>query len=466
MDRRPLVLLVGPSEGDFFNLISSLKEEGFKVKQINPVSGNLKKCKKPPELILFELDSLNVKYLGIFREIKKNYPSSAVIIITSSHPTCLNRALKLIREGAYDYIKKPFVIDEVKILIRRALRKMDIYEKDSYSADSPFSGDFVLGESPKMKEVLHLVKRVASTQLTVLLQGESGTGKEIISSLIHRLSDRKDKPFLKLNCAALTESIMESELFGYERGAFTGAESKKIGLFSAAEQGTLLLDEIAEASLSTQAKLLRVIENKEFIPVGGIAPVKCDVRLIVATNSNLQKEIERGKFRSDLYYRVSAFTINLPPLRERREDIALFINHFFKKYNHLNRRIEGISSEVYNFLLDYSWPGNIRELESTVLKMILTCRKSLVTLREIEKILPRKGSVLKEKPFSLSFDKAKKECLSSFEEKYIKELLAMYKGNITRAARRAKVTRSFIYQKVKQYRIDLSLYRKLSPFTH
>jgi len=320
--------------------------------------------------------------------------------------------------------------------------------------------DFILGKNHQMRKMINLIPQIAPTDFTVLIEGESGTGKEMVASIIHRASNRREKSFLRLNCAALTESIMESELFGYERGAFTGAENKKIGLFSAAEGGTLLLDEIAEASLNTQAKLLRVIENKEFIPVGGVKPVKCDVRVIVSTNSNLKEDIKKKRFREDLYYRINAFTISLPPLRERREDIPLFIEHFLKKYSsYFNKKIEEVSPEVYEYLLNYSWPGNIRELETTVLRMIVACKKPVATLKEVKEVLPLKNSISKKQTAFLSFEDAKKRILRSFEEKYIKEILLRCKGNITRAARKARVTRSFIYQKIKQYGIDLSFYR-------
>jgi DNA-binding NtrC family response regulator len=407
MNGRSLVLAGGPGEGDFAKLTSSLSEEGFRVKQVKLASWILKKCKEPPALILLDLDSLGVKYLDTFKKIKKKYPSTPIILFSSSSPICMEKALRLIKEGVYDYLKKPFVMDELKILIRKALRK-NIYENQPHPSDSFLPTDFILGKNSQMRKMIRFIQEVAPTEITVLIEGESGTGKEMVASIIHRLSKRQEKPFLKLNCAALTESIMESELFGYERGAFTGAENKKIGLFSAAQSGTLLLDEIAEASMNTQAKLLRVIENKEFIPVGGIAPVKCDVRLIVATNKNLEEEIEKKRFRSDLYYRINSFTISLPPLRERREDIPLFIDYFLKKHSrYFNKEIQGISSEVYQFLLNYSWPGNIRELEATLVKMIIVCRKSLITLKEVEEVLPRRGSILKKKSL-LSFEEAKK----------------------------------------------------------
>ena len=451
MNARPLILLVSIQTGDFSFLVSSLKEDGYALIITNPFSKTTRKFKKKPSLILFDLDGLDVRYVDILREIRETHPEVPVIVLSQPKPSQIEKALRLIKEGVYDYLKKPFIVDELKILIRRAIRES--YENEIFP-------DFVIGKNPEMRKILTLAKTIAPTDLTVLIGGESGTGKELVASFIHKLSRRNNKVFLKLNCAALTESIMESELFGYERGAFTGAESKKIGLFSAAEGGTLLLDEIAETSLSTQAKLLRVIENKEFIPVGGIAPVKCDVRLIVATNKNLQEEIEKNRFRQDLFYRINSFTLNLPPLRERKEDIPLFINHFLEKYNQiLGKKIEGMEDEVYDFFLSYSWPGNIRELESVLLKMSIICNKPVITMEQARGILPQTNSSSPNGFYTASFKEAKDKFLELFEEKYIKNLLIKSNGNILKAAKKAKVTRSFLYYKIKQYGIDISTYR-------
>lgn len=451
MKDRPLILLVSVNVGDFSLLESSIREEGYEFITVNPFSKGLRKLKKKPSLILFDLDQLDIKCVSILREIKKSHPDVPVIVLSQPKSSQIEKALRLIKEGAYDYLKKPFIVDELKILIRRAIRK-------NPSQNEAFPG-FVLGKDPKMKKALMLAKTIAPTDLTVLIEGESGTGKEILASFIHKLSKRKGKLFLKLNCAALTESIMESELFGYERGAFTGAENKKIGLFSAAEGGTLLLDEIAEISLTTQAKLLRVIENKEFIPVGGIAPVRCDVRLIVATNKSLGEEMEKGRFRRDLFYRINFFTIYLPPLRERKEDIPLFINYFLKKYNRiLNKKIEGLEDDVYALFLNYPWPGNIRELESALLKTFIICDKSIITIKDVREALPRINSYFLNNSIK-PFKEAKDMFLESFEERYIKDLLLRSRGNILKAAKEAKVTRSFLYYKIKQYGINLSMYR-------
>ena len=447
-------------EDSFSELILSLKQEGLTTKKAGYTLQIFKESKNSPVLIIFDLDRSGEKPVDAFRKIKKKHPSIPVIILSSSSPAYLEKTFKLIKEGAHDYLKKPFIVDEAKILIRKALgEKKEKSNKKKHPLYPFLPPDFILGKNHQMRKMINLIPQIAPTDFTVLIEGESGTGKELVASIIHKASNRREKSFLRLNCAALTESIMESELFGYERGAFTGAENKKIGLFSAAEGGTLLLDEIAEASLNTQAKLLRVIENKEFIPVGGVKPVKCDVRVIVSTNSNLKEDIKKKRFREDLYYRINAFTITLPPLRERREDIPLFIEHFLKKYSsYFNKKIEEVSPEVYEYLLNYSWPGNIRELETTVLRMIVACKKPVITLKEIEEVFSLKTLSIKQEAF-LSFEDAKKRILRSFEEKYIKEILLRCKGNITRAARKARVTRSFIYQKIKQYGIDLSFYR-------
>ncbi len=466
MAKRSLVLVVGSFKGIISELISYLNEEGFEVEQIKPASlVSRKRYKDCPALVLLELTEKNADYLKIFREIKKRYTFTPVVVFSPFAPAYSRKIFQMIQEGAYDYIKEPFVIDEVKILIRKALKENLYNRRKRLNSFSSLFPDFIVGENPKMREMLDLVKEIASTDFTILIEGESGTGKDMIASVVHKLSKRKDKPFLRLNCAALTESIAESELFGYEKGAFTGADTRKIGLFSAAQGGTLFLNEIAEASLGTQAKLLQVIENKEFIPVGSVTPIKCDVRLIIATNKDLKEEIKKNRFRSDLYYRISIFTLSLPPLRERKEDIPIFIKHYLKKYSlHFSKDIRKISPRVYKFLLNYSWPGNIRELEATILKMIVVSKGPVITLEEVEKVLPGKGSFPSGHLF-LPFEEAKREFLQSFEKQYIKDLLIICKGNVAKMAREAKVTRSFIYQKIKQYGIDLSFYReKISHF--
>ena len=465
--KRLKIVVTGSSDQGFLQLYSSLKEEGFDISQFKSLPEFLtRKGRNLPSLILFNLDNSKLKE-HVFKEIKKAYPAVPVIILSSPEPDCIKKSLQLVKIGAYDYLKKPFTMDELKIVIRRALKeKMQNLSGVSMKKDdldfSSFLPGFIVGKNHQMRQAITLAQKVAPTDFTVLIQGESGTGKEMVASLIHSLSRRRKKDFLKLNCAALTESIMESELFGYERGAFTGADTKKKGLFAAIDGGTILLDEITETSTNTQAKLLRIIENKEFIPVGGTAPVKCDVRIIAATNKDLREEIQRKRFRSDLYFRINTFTIYLPPLRERKEDIPLFIDHFVKKYSTcLKKEIEGLSSEIYEILLNYPWPGNIRELETTVLRMVVTCSKPFITLEEVKDVLP---AMSKNRKSPLPFEKAREKFLSCWEEKYIKELLLLSRGNISQAAKRAGVTRAYLYKKINKYQIDLAFYRKKASF--
>ena len=459
MSGEQVIFLVNFSGDTHQEIASSLREEGFKV--VKDDLKVLKRKKNSASLVLFNLERPDEKTLSLFRKTRRHLPDIPFIVLSSPGPACIERVLKLVtKEGAYDYIKKPFLMDELKIIVRRALKKEKTSSSEKTSSFSFLPSDFVLGKNQKMKEIVGIIKEIAPTELTILIRGESGTGKEMLASIIHKLSKRYEGPFLRLNCAAICESIMESELFGYERGAFTGADTRKKGLFSAADGGTLLLDEIAKASLNTQAKLLGVIERKEFIPVGGISPVKCDVRLIIATNSNLEEEIKKGRFLADLYYRINTFSISLPPLRERREDIPLLVEHFLKKYNsYFGKNIKRVSPEVYNFLVEYPWPGNIRELESFVVKMVVVCKGSSITLNDIKKFFPHKA--LKKKRF-LPFEEAKRSFLTSFEEKYIRELLLLSQGNIKAAAEKAGVTRAFIYQKIRKYNIDLSFYRRKS----
>lgn len=466
MNNDPLALLAGTFKGSIAQLNLSLTEEGLEVKQIGPRVLISEDCDDYPALIFLEITGEDKDYLTIFRKIKQKFPSTPVILFSPFSPADSKEVSQLIKEGVYEHLREPFDVDEVMILVRRALRENMQGQKDKQSRKSFSSlpANFILGKNPEIKEVIRLVREVAPTDLTVFIHGESGTGKDMVASIIHELSGRKGKPFLRLNCAALTETIMESELFGYERGAFTGAEAKKKGLFSAAQGGTLLLDEIGEASLTTQVKLLRVIEDKEFIPVGGTSPVKCDVRLIVATNKDLKKEIKGNRFRPDLYYRINIFSLYLPPLRERREDIPIFVKHYLKKHCfNFNKQTKKISPLVYDFLLNYSWPGNIRELEATMLKMVVASRGPVISLKDVEQVLPREEyGMLKHSLFP--YEKAKRRYLRSFEKQYIKDLLIRCKGNVTRAAKQANVTRSFIYKKVREYGMELSSYRRITSF--
>ena len=320
------------------------------------------------DLIITDIKMPKISGIEILRESMTLHPNTPVIMITAFASTEV--AVEAMKLGAYDYITKPFNVDEIKIIIKNALEKKSLFD-ENISLREELKGRYqfsnIVGKSDKIQKVFELIIKVANSKSTVLITGESGTGKELVARAIHHNSDRKDKPFVSISCGAIPETLLESELFGHQKGAFTGADFDKKGLFEIADGGTFFLDEVSEAPPSIQAKLLRVLQEKEFKRVGGVKDIKVDVRVIAATNKNLHKLIIDGKFREDLYYRLNVIPIELPSLRERKEDIPLLVSHFINKYNSINKKgIKGIRPETMEKLERYVWRGNIRELENVI----------------------------------------------------------------------------------------------------
>lgn len=455
-------ILVVDGETDTLNLINeSLREEGYLFSTAQSAHKALQKLKgKEFEVIISEIEMPDMGPVEFLRRVRRISLRTRVIFLTDFANVQLT--LELIKEGVYDYLKKPFLKDELKILVRKALQKGEAFDEGQKSA-LEIRGKFdrfIIGKSDEMRKVFAIIRKIAKTDLTVLIQGETGTGKELIASTIHNLSWRKNKTFLCINCAALSDSLLESELFGYEKGAFTGATSTKQGLFSAAEAGTLFLDEISETSLELQAKLLRVVENREFIRVGGTKPIKVNVRIIASTNRNLKKCVEEGKFREDLYYRLNVFPIFVPPLRERKEDIPLLIRYFLQRSGQYSN--VKISPKAVECLLKYEWPGNVRELKNVILRAAVLCGNSKKIIPEH---LPEYIRKLKKSPFpqsffeNLPFREARKRAIEAFERKYLQDLLYKNKGNVSRASKLARLSRPYLHQMMKKYSIRAQDYR-------
>jgi len=378
-----------------------------------------------PDVILLDLILPDMDGLRVLEKLKQTFPDQIVIMITATKT--IKTAVEAMKLGAYDYITKPFDVDELRLIVHRALSTLALKEENQrlwMEVDRSFGFDNIIGKSKEMKEIFKVVKQVADTRSTVLIMGESGTGKELISRAIHYHSPRKNHPFVTINCAAIPETLIESELFGHEKGAFTNAIEKKLGRFEMAHLGTLFLDEIGELSLMTQAKILRFLEEKEFNRVGGSKTIKVDVRLITATNKDLPLLVKQGQFREDLYYRINVVPIILPPLRERREDIPLLINHFIRKFNEENKKeVKGVSQEALELLVNYEWPGNVRELENLIERIIALTQNEIIEANELP--LPvvnqSKTNGLKESVLSgqISFSKAEEE----FEKEIILDAL-------------------------------------------
>ena len=333
------------------------------------------------DLILMDIRMNRVGGIEALKKIKEISPDIPIIMMTAY--ASVDTAVQAMRSGAYDYLTKPLDIDELKILVAKALRHHQLEQENIFLKEqlgSRFDFSNIIGRSRAMKELLETVAMVAPSEATVLILGESGTGKELIANAIHQNSPRSSHPFIKVNCAALPETLLESELFGHEKGAFTGAVSRRQGRFHLAHKGSILLDEIAEMSMATQSKILRVLQEREFEPIGSSETVKVDTRIITATNKNLQEEVKANRFREDLYYRINVVNLTVPSLRDRREDIPLLVDFFLKRYAKKNHRnLKGFTPKAMDLLMRYDWPGNIRELENVVERSVIMMRGDFIT---------------------------------------------------------------------------------------
>jgi DNA-binding NtrC family response regulator len=339
----------------------------------------------PPDIILLDIILPDLDGLKVLEKIKQKEPDVIVIMITATRT--VKTAVEAMKLGAYDYITKPFDTDELCLIISRALSAQALEKEVKYlreEIDKSFGFENIIGTSKAMEDIFKIVRQIADSKSTILVMGESGTGKELIARAIHYHSNRRNYPFVTINCAAIPETLIESELFGHEKGAFTNAIERKLGRFEVAHQGTLFLDEIGELSATTQAKILRFLEEREFTRVGGSKTNKVDVRLITATNKDLTELLKKGSFREDLYYRINVVPIMIPPLRERKEDIPLLLEHFIKKFNNENKKnVKGVSKEAFELMTNYEWPGNVRELENLIERVIALTSNEYIQTNEL-----------------------------------------------------------------------------------
>jgi two-component system response regulator AtoC len=399
-----------------------------------------------PSVAFVDLVMPGMDGLELLRRAKEISPNLEVVIITAygSIPTAINA----IREGAYDYIEKPFCPERAELLIEKLLEHQRLLEENialQHKLEERYRFENIIAKSPRMQQVIEVIKVVAKSNATVLVTGETGTGKELVARAVHLQSHRRDKPFVAVSCAALPESLLESELFGHEKGSFTGAYSQKKGKFEVANRGTLFLDEIGEMSANIQVHLLRVLEEKEFNRVGGNEPIKVDVRLISATNRDMKQAVDRGEFREDLYYRLNVVNIELPPLRERTEDIPLLAQHFLKRFVLENQKeLTGFSAEATDFLLKHDWPGNVRELENAIERAVILAQNPIVEVADLsQQNLVTVGSNLSEKR------------LKQVEKEHIQNVLSETGGNYTEAARILGISRMTLYNKAKAYGLSV-----------
>ena len=473
-------ILIVDDEIDLCQNLSELleEEEKYNVSIANNGKEGLIKIKEEiPDLVLLDIKMPEMNGIEILEKIKAIDKDTLVIMLTAYQT--VDSAVKSMKLGAYDYITKPFEFEKLKISIKRALRTRDLSREVislRHQLRDKFSFKNIIGRSDKIKEVLYKIEKVAPTNATVLIRGESGTGKELIAKTIHQYSPRKDKPFIAVDCAGLPETLIESELFGHTKGAFTGAIAKKIGKFELAQSGTLFIDEIGNLSVNIQVKLLRVLQEREINRIGEKYPIKIDTRIIIAANTDLEKAMKRGTFREDLYYRVNVFSIILPSLRERKEDIPLLAMYFLNQFNPiLMKNVKSISERSTQLLIDYSWPGNVRELQNVIQQAIIMAEDiilpehlpvyikeykvgadlasaknpvgaDLVSARSEE----GKGMDLT-KGFSLK--KMISQLSKDTEKRIILEVLKKTNWNKAEAARLLEINYKTLYLKIKEYRL-------------
>ena len=409
--------------------------------------------KKDVDLIITDLRMPVMSGQELLKKVISSYPGMPVIILTG-HGT-IETAVNAMRDGAYDFLTKPVNLDRLTLLVKRALQGRELIiehrelkaEVDRLKSKNKFSR--LIGKSSGMMRVMEVVEQVAATKASVLITGESGVGKELIADAIHELSDRKDKAFVKVHCAALTESLLESELFGHEKGAFTGAIARKRGRFELSHLGSIFLDEIGEINQSTQIKILRVLQEKTFERVGGEETVEIDTRIISATNRDLKEEIENGNFREDLYYRLNVVQIHVPPLRERKEDISLLASAFLSDFVRENgRAIEGFEHKAMLALHNHTWPGNVRELRNCIESAVVMCKGEVISLEDLPPSIQQTDDTNCIKICTGS-------SLAEAEKKIIIETLNAQKGNKSRTAEVLGIGRKTLHRKLGEYGLDL-----------
>jgi len=444
------ILLVDDDESIRSAVVDLLQDKGFRVEATGyPEQAIRFMDKEKFNLALIDFKMPQMNGIELMKIVKQKDPTIDVVMITGY--ATIEMAVDAMRLGAYDYIPKPFNADKLLAIIDKVTEKKKILnsavEEDLHME---FEGKpiTIIGKSPAMQKLFQMIRKVAPTDSTVLILGESGTGKELIAKAIHANSLRRNKPFYAMDCGSLVESLFESELFGHVKGSFTGAVATKHGAFELADGGTFFLDEIANISINLQAKILRAIQEKEIRRVGGNKTIPVDVRVIAATNIDLRRAVEEGKFREDLYYRLSVIPLHLPPLRERKEDIPLLIRHFIDK-NQLKRKynpIKSISDEAMNALLEYKWPGNIRELENVIERAVIIEESDTITLSSLPSQI-RTGQMA---------DQSEQERLPSLaevEKQHIIRVLDHTNGNITQSAKILKIDRKTLYDKIRKYNI-------------
>jgi DNA-binding NtrC family response regulator len=433
------------------NLEHILRKEGYDVATADSGMSALKKLASTEfDLVMTDLKMKQVDGMEVLARTKEQFPDTEVVMLTAY--ATVATAIEAMQKGAYHYIPKPYKIDEVRMITKRALEKKALKDelrviRQDYCRRVGIP--FIVGKSPKMQEIIEMVTQIAPADCSVLIFGETGTGKELLARAIHQQSNRAEERFLAFNCGAFTEELLTNELFGHEKDAFTGATTTKIGLLEAADKGTVFLDEIGDMPASMQVKLLRVIEEKSLLRVGGTQPIKVDIRIVAATNKDLNKEVETGGFRKDLFYRLNVVSLHLPPLAERRDDIPLLAHHFLARYAEAQgKSFKGFSDEAMEVLVNYEYPGNIRELENIVERAVVLCNEGEILAKHLPQELGQ---------YALKVYRQASQRFPTLEEnevEYVSWVLKQVDGNKTRAAEVLGIDRVSLWRKLKRWGLD------------
>lgn len=445
------ILVVDDEESMREFLTILLGKEGYTVRAVEGGKKALEVlAQEKYALLISDLRMPEMTGLELVEIARRRHPQLAVIVITAF--ASLESAIEALRLGAQDYIMKPFQVDEIRLIIAKVFEQLDLRKENQSlreQLEQSQNRPLIIGKSPQMQRIMEVVKRIAPSDATILITGESGTGKELIAQAIHKNSLRYDAPFVTVNCGALPDTLLESELFGHTRGSFTGAIRDKDGLFKVASKGTLFLDEIAEMSPALQVKLLRALQEREVLPIGATKPLKVDVRVIAATNADIEKKQKSGEFRSDLYYRLAVIPVHLAPLRERKEDIPTLVNYFLEHSCQRNELpIKGISPEAMKLILAYPWPGNVRELENTIERAVI--------LTESDKVIPDvlPGKIHSSSSSSFQWNISRESLtLEEIEKDYLLQVLEETGWQKKRASEILGIDPSTIYRKLQRYGI-------------
>ena len=457
---KPSILIVDDEKAARYGMKKLLEKDNYVVFEAKDGADAMQILKtQHPALVFLDINMPQLDGMKTMEMINAMKNPPLVVIVTAYGSEKI--AVEAMKKGAYDYVAKPYEIDELRIIAKNAFEKISLQEENArlrLEIGRLEGLGEIIGQSEAIKEVFDRIEKVGTTDVTVLIEGESGSGKELVARELHKRSKRRNEPLIIMNCAAVPETLIESELFGHEKGAFTGAAERRSGKFELANKGTIFLDEIGDMSVSTQSKLLRVLQEQKFERLGGAETLAVDVRIISATHRDLEEEIEEGRFREDLYYRIKVVNIKIPPLRHRKEDIPLLVNRFIQYFSEEHqKRIVSISNEAMKILISYNWPGNVRQLKNVIESALVLANNEILDTTDLPEEIkhPENNAMtLKNVDYNLSFRDAKKLLIENFERDFIKKKLEEFSGNISRTAEALDMHRQNLQQKIRDLRIN------------